>query len=177
MQEGLVHIYTGEGKGKTTCAMGLAVRAAGQGMKVCIVQFLKGGGRGSGELKLISDRIPEIEFIQSDLSHPMFSKKKMTAGQLEEEALKTFDLCREKGMSGECDLLIMDEINNVVAQNWLDWQVVADFLDDRPKGLEVVMTGRDAHPMLQSIADYVTEMLKIKHPYDDGYVARRGVEY
>ncbi len=177
MREGLVHIYTGEGKGKTTCSMGLALRAAGQEQKVCIVQFLKGGGRGSGEMKIISDRIPEIEFIQSELSHPMFSKKKMQAGELEAEALKTFELCREKGMSGDFDLLIMDEINNVIDQSWLDWQVVADFIDDKPKGLEVVMTGRNAHPMLQSLADYVTEMLKIKHPYDDGYVARRGVEY
>lgn len=177
MIKGLVHVYTGEGKGKTTTSIGLAVRAAGQGFKVCIIQFLKGSSRGSGEFRLISERVPEIDFIQSELSHPMFLKKKPTTAQLEEEASKIFEICREKASSGKYDLLILDEINNVVAENWLAWEEVADFLEKKPEALEVVLTGRDAHPKLQGIADYVTEMLKIKHPYDEGYVARRGIEY
>ena len=177
MKEGLIHIYTGEGKGKTTAAMGLAFRFAGQGLRVCIVQFLKGGGSGSGELRLIEEKVPEIEYIPSGITHPMFLKKRPPQAQLEDGAEKAFALAREKGMSGNYDLLVLDEINNVIHEGWLHWQAVADFLDDRPTGLEVALTGRDAHPMLQRMADYVTEMLKIKHPYDEGYIARRGVEY
>lgn len=177
MAKGLIHIYTGEGKGKTTSSIGLAIRAAGQGLKVCIVQFLKGGGRGSGELKLILDRVPEIEVISSDMSHPMFLKKKPTVAELEDACSKTFEICKERASSGEIDLLIMDEINNVVAQDWLPWEEVDSFLKDKPENLEVVLTGRDAPQQLQSVADYVTEMLKIKHPYDDGFIARRGIEY
>lgn len=176
MNRGLVHIYTGEGKGKTTAAVGLAVRAAGQGFRVCMIQFLK-GGRSSGEYRLISERIPEIEFIRSGMTHPMFMKKKPPQVELEEEAAKTLALAGEKAASGEYDLIILDEINNAVAQGWLTWEEVADFLENRPEGLEVVLTGRDAHPRLQAMADYVTEMLKIKHPYDGGTVARRGIEY
>jgi len=177
MTKGLIHIYTGEGKGKTTCSIGLAVRAAGQGLKVCIVQFLKGGSRKTGEFKLISERLPEIELISSELSHPMFLKKKPVLAELEEEAARVFELCEQKAASGDYDLLIMDEINNVVANNWLSWERVSGLLTAKPDTLEVVLTGRDAHPKLQSIAAYVTEMLKIKHPYDSGQPARRGIEY
>lgn len=177
MKEGLIHIYTGEGKGKTTSSIGLAIRAAGQGLKVCIIQFLKGGRGGSGESKLIAERIPEIEFISSGMSHPMFLKKKPTQAQLEEEAARTFEICKEKASSGKYDLLVLDEINNVVANSWLMWSDVAEFLENKPEKLEIVLTGRDAHPQLQRMSDYVTEMLKIKHPYDLGHVARRGIEY
>jgi len=175
--EGLIHIYTGEGKGKTTASIGLAIRAAGQGLKVCIIQFLKGGNRGSGEHKLIEDRLPEIEFICSDMIHPMFFKKKPLFTKMVEDAEKIFELSKEKVMSGEYDLLVLEEINNVVANEWLDWVEVAKLLEEKPKELEVVLTGRDAHPQLQAMADYVTEFLKIKHPYDKGYIARRGIEY
>lgn len=177
MNEGLIHIYTGEGKGKTTASMGLAIRAAGQGLKVCIVQFLKGGNRGAGEHKIIEDKLPEIEFVRSDMIHPMFLKKKPLFTKMVEGAEQMFELCKEKAMSGEYDLLVLEEINNVVANEWLDWVAVAEFLEAKPKELEVVLTGRDAHPQLQAMADYVTEMLKIKHPYDKGYIARRGIEY
>ncbi len=107
----------------------------------------------------------------------MFLKKKPPQARLEEEAEKVFEICKDKALSGNYDLIIMEEINNVVSQGWLWWEKVADFLDARPEGLEVVMTGRDAHPKLQAMADYVTEMLKIKHPYDNGVIARRGIEY
>lgn len=177
MKKGLIHVYTGEGKGKTTSSIGLAVRAAGQGFKVCIVQFLKGGSRGSGEFKLITRRIPEIEFISSGMSHPMFLKKKPARSELEAAAAEIFELCKEKVQREEIDLLILEEINNVVAQNWLPLDELIGFLQTKPAGMEVVLTGRDAPARLQSVADYVTEMLKIKHPYDEGFVARRGIEY
>ena len=177
MTEGLIHVYTGEGKGKTTAAIGLAVRAAGQGLKVCIFQFLKGGGRGSGELNLIGEKIPEIEVISSEIVHPMFQKKKQLQSKMEESAEEIFELCKDKAASGKYDLIVLEEINNVIEAGCLRWDDVATFLQEKPKELELVLTGRDAHPQLQAMADYVTEMLKIKHPYDKGYIARRGVEY
>ena len=177
MPEGLIHVYTGEGKGKTTAAIGLAVRAAGQGLKVCIVQFLKGGGRGLGELSLITEKIPEIDFICSDVNHPMFQKKKLPQATMEKSSEDFFELFRERAMSGSYDLIVLDEINSVIDSGYLRWDDVATFLQEKPNALELVLTGRDAHPQLQAIADYVTEMLKIKHPYDKGTIARRGIEY
>jgi len=175
--EGLIHVYTGEGKGKTTAAIGLAVRAAGQGLKVCIVQFFKGGGRGLGELTLISEKIPEIDFICSDVNHPMFQKKKLPQAVMEKSSEELFEVIRERAMSGTYDLIVLDEINKVIDSGYLRWDDVATFLQEKPSGLELVLTGRDAHPQLQAMADYVTEMLKIKHPYDKGTIARRGIEY
>jgi cob(I)alamin adenosyltransferase len=175
--EGLIHVYTGEGKGKTTAAVGLAVRAAGQGLKVCIVEFLKGGGRGSGEQNLISEHIPDIEFLSSDVNHPMFQKKKLPQATMEDSTEKIFELFKERAMSGNYDLIVLDEINNVIDSGYLRWDDVATFLQEKPAGLELVLTGREAHPQLQAMADYVTEMLKIKHPYDKGCIARRGIEY
>ena len=177
MTKGKIHIYSGEGKGKTTAGIGLAVRAAGQGLNVCIVQFLKGGERGSGEFKLISKRIPEIDFIPAEMSHPIHLKKKPIPSKLEEAAVKAFELAKEKSLGEELDLLILEEINTVIDSNWLSQIDVIDFLENKPPTLEVVLTGKDASPQLQSMAHYVTEMLKIKHPYDDGFVARRGIEY
>jgi len=177
MKEGLIHIYTGEGKGKTTAAMGLVMRAVGQGLKVCIVRFLKEGSKGSGELKLIEDKLPYVDVFNSKLGHPMFYKKKPVPSEYEEECEGLFAICRGKASSGDYDLLVMEEVNNVIAEGWLRWDDVATFLQEKPEGLEVVLTGRDAHPQLQAMADYVTEMLKIKHPYDRGVIARRGIEY
>lgn len=177
MPEGLIHVYTGEGKGKTTAAIGLAVRAAGQGLRVCIIQFLKGGGRGQGELTLISEKIPEIDFICSHLNHPMFQKKKLPQASMEKGTEELFEDFRERAMSGNYDLIVLDEINNVIDSGYLRWDDVATFLQEKPVELELVLTGRDAHPQLQAMADYVTEMLKIKHPYDKGIIARRGIEY
>ncbi len=167
MAKGLIHIYTGEGKGKTTCSTGQAVRATGQDFNVCIVQFIKGISKEAGEYKLISESLPEMELIRSKLYHPMFLKKKPTQTELEDEAERTFELAKEKANSGKFDLLVMDGINNVVSSNRPSWKRVANLLVAKPDKLEIVLTGRDAHPKSQSIADYVTEMLIIKHPYDN----------
>jgi cob(I)alamin adenosyltransferase len=177
MSKGLIHVYTGEGQGKSSAATGLAIRAAGQGMKVCFVQFLKGGNRGAGEQNIIEERIPEIELIVSKISHPIFLKKKPLDSQYEAECKRMMEVCREKAAEGDIDLLVLDEINNVLSSGWLDIFEVIDLLENRPENMEVVMTGRDAPPQLQSMAHYVTEMLKIKHPYDDGIIARRGIDY
>lgn len=176
MRKGLIHIYTGEGKGKTTAATGLAVRAAGQGLKVLFVQFFKADDAVSGE-KEIFKNIPQIELIRSNVRHPIFTKEKTDRDALKKSIAETFETVKQRIASEHIYLLVLDEINSVISGGWLGIDEVIDFLENRPANLEVVLTGRDAHVELVKMADYVTEMLKIKHPFDSGVKAREGIEY
>lgn len=176
MQKGLIHIYTGEGKGKTTAAIGLAVRAAGQGMKVLFVQFFKVDNASSGE-KEIFKNIPRIELIRSNVRHPIFTKEKTNADMLKKSIVESFETVKQRIDSNNINLLVLDEINSVIAGGWLALKEMIDFLEKRPANLEVVLTGRNAQVELVKMADYVTEMLKIKHPFDSGVKARKGIEY
>jgi cob(I)alamin adenosyltransferase len=176
MKKGLLHIYTGEGKGKTTAGIGLAVRAAGQGKKTLFVQFFKLDNAPSGE-KEIFNKTPEIELIRSDVMHPMFTKENTDKELVKKSITDTFESIKKRIDKGDINLLVLDEINSVVAGGWLSPDELAAFLRNRPEGLEVVLTGRNAHAELVKMADYVTEMLKIKHPFDQGVTARKGIEY
>lgn len=174
---GLIHIYTGEGKGKTTAALGLALRAAGQGLKVLFVQFFKVDDSNSGEKEIIRRQIPQIELIRSNIRHPLFTKEKTDPERLKRSITETYEMVKRKVSAGGIDLLILDEINSVFSGGWLNLNEFIEFLNKRPEGLEVVLTGRDAPVELIKMADYVTEMLKIKHPFDKGIKARRGIDY
>lgn len=176
MKKGLIHIYTGEGKGKTTASVGLAIRAAGQGLKVLLVQFFKSDGDSSGELKIIRERIPEIEMIRMNERHPLF-KKEERPGKIKESVEETFQMAVDKALHGEYDLMIMDEIHSAVAGNWLPVDELIGFLNQKPERLEVVLTGRKAHERLMKMSDYVTEMKMHKHPFEKGVKARKGIEY
>jgi len=176
MKKGLIHIYTGEGKGKTTASIGLAVRAAGQGLKVLLVQFFKSDGDASGEIKIIKERIPEIELIRQNERHPLF-KKEERPGKIKESVEETFQAAVEKALHGDYDLLIMDEIHSAVAGNWLPVDEVIGFLQHNPEKLEGVLTGRKAHERLIEMADYITEMKMHRHPFEKGIKARKGIEY
>jgi len=176
MKKGLIHIYTGEGKGKTTASIGLAVRAAGQGLKVLLVQFFKSESDSSGELKIIKKCIPEIELIRQNERHPLF-KKEERPGRIKESVEETFREAVDKVLSGDYELLIMDEIHSAVAGNWLPVDEVIGFLKTKPERLEVVLTGRKAHERLIEMADYVTEMTMHRHPFEKGIKARKGIEY
>ncbi|MFZ3064709.1 MAG: cob(I)yrinic acid a,c-diamide adenosyltransferase [Nitrospirota bacterium] len=173
---GLIHIYTGEGKGKTTAAIGLAVRAAGNGMKVLFVQFLK-GGEESGELKIFKGLQENIEVIRFDQRHPIFFKKEDTKEGLINAAKEALRLIDEKIKSGKYDLVVLDEINNLIFQGWADVNELTDIIRKRPEGVEIVLTGRGASKELIEIADYVTGMKAIKHPFKKGIKARKGIEY
>ena len=175
-KSGLLHIYTGEGKGKTTAAIGLAVRAAGNGMKVLFVQFLK-GGEESGELKVFKGLQDNIDVIRFDQRHPIFFKKGDTKEELTKAAKDALKLIDEKIKSGKYNLVILDEINNVVSQGWADVNELKDIIRKRPEGLEIVLTGRGASEELIEMADYVTEMKAVKHPFKKGIKARKGIEY
>jgi len=176
MKKGLLHIYTGEGKGKTTASIGLAIRAAGQGKKVLFVQFFKLDDALSGE-KEIFKKIPEIELIRSNVRHPIFTKEKTDKELVKKSIADTFETAQKRIDKGSVNLLILDEINSVLSGGWLHIHELISFLENRPEGLEVVLTGRDAPVELVKMADYVTEMLKIKHPFDNGVKARKGIEY
>ncbi len=171
---GLIHIYCGDGKGKTTAAVGLAVRCAGRGNKVLLVQFLK--SRDSGELYSLA-KLPDIEVMRGKES------KKFTFQMNEEEkhALliehnKMFEQVLAKIKNGCYSLLILDEVIGALNAKVFEMPKLIEFLRHKPENLEVVLTGRNPAPELVEIADYVSEMRKVKHPMDKGIMAREGIE-
>nr|MBQ6241701.1 cob(I)yrinic acid a,c-diamide adenosyltransferase [Lachnospiraceae bacterium] len=172
---GLIHIYCGENKGKTTASVGLSVRAAGAGKKVLFTQYLKRGDSAElGAMRLI----PGIRILVCDKPYgfiwTMDDEEKARAHAdftgLFEEAVR---IAAEE----EYDLLVLDEILGAIACGMVPEDAVIRFLQEKPAGLEVVLTGRDPSPALVDLADYVTEMKKIKHPFDKGVPARKGIEY
>ena len=140
------------------------------------MQFFKLDDAPSGE-KEIFKNIPEIELIRSNVRHPMFTKENTDKDLVKKSITDTFEAIKKRIDKGDVNLLVLDEINSVVAGGWLSLDELSAFLRNRPEGLEVVLTGRDAHVELVKMADYVTEMLKIKHPFDNGVKARKGIEY
>lgn len=171
---GLIHIYCGDGKGKTTAAVGLAVRCAGRGNKILLVQFLK--SRDSGELYSLA-KLPDIEIMRGKES------KKFTFQMNEEEkhALliehnKMFEQVLAKIKNGGYSLLILDEVIGALNAKVFEMPKLIEFLRHKPENLEVVLTGRNPAPELVEIADYVSEMRKVKHPMDKGIMAREGIE-
>ena len=171
---GLIHIYCGDGKGKTTAAVGLAVRCAGRGNKVLMVQFLK--SRDSGELYSLA-KLPDIEVMRGKES------KKFTFQMNEEEkhALliehnKMFEQVLAKIKNGGYSLLILDEVIGALNAKVFEMPKLIEFLRHKPENLEIVLTGRNPAPELVEIADYVSEMRKVKHPMDKGIMAREGIE-
>jgi cob(I)alamin adenosyltransferase len=170
LKKGLVQIYTGEGKGKTTAALGLCLRAVGRGFKVCFIQFCK--GKISGE-HLFVEKYPVFEILFRGNSDLFTTPDEI----LKEEAHNTLVLAQEKILSGEYDLIVLDEINIAVYRNFITTAEVLALLDKKPAGLEIVMTGRYAHAELVKRADLVTEMKPIKHPYFEKIAARLGIEF
>ena len=165
--EGLTHIYTGSGKGKTTAAVGLGVRCAGNGGKVLFSQFLK--DNKSSELNILK----EIENIHLELCGETFGFYfRMSEETKKQQAKETYSnyLTRtiECVKAGEYQMLIMDEIIATYNYELIDRQMLLDFLQNKPKHLEVVLTGRDPAKELVELSDYVSEIVKIKHPYDQG---------
>ena len=173
--KGCTHIYCGDGKGKTTAAMGLAIRAAGNGKNVFIVQFLKGSP--TGELKILLAQ-PNITILRGRPDTPFTWN--MTKEQKEEvTAYQTQQLQQaiRHAQNGRCDLLILDEVMASCNLGMIDTEMLKAFIQNKPEALELVLTGRDPAGYMIEAADYVTEMKKIKHPFDAGLPARLGVEW
>ena len=173
MKRGLIHIYCGDGKGKTTAAMGLSVRAAGCGRKVVFAQFFKDGH--SGECCVL-EKLPNITFLRPEKTFGFFWTLS-EAEKAEARAFYTAHLQRALDLAKDADLLVLDEAMSACAHGMIDEEALLAFLRTKPEGLEVVLTGRDPSPAMQDAADYVTEMKKIKHPFDRGIPARKGVEF
>jgi len=174
--KGLLIIYTGPGKGKTTCALGTAFRAVGQGLRVLMVQFIKGSWH-YGELdaaKMLGDDKFEIRPMGRGFVKVGGAETHPEDVRLAEEAL-AFAVDRLR--SEKYDLVILDEINYVISYKMLDAEKVAAALAARPERVHVICTGRNAHPKLVEMADLVTEMREVKHPYTKGILAQRGIDY
>ncbi len=169
---GLVQVYTGDGKGKTTCALGLAFRAVGCGLRVVMIQFLKPAG-GYGE-QISASRTEGFEIVPMGVDHmdenvPLEMDLELTR--------RAMDRSRDALTSGEYDLVILDEINNSMRFGHVTPSEVISMLESRAPHTEVVLTGRGAPQEVLDYADLVTEMRMVKHPMDRGVPARRGIEY
>ena len=173
LSQGLIQVYTGDGKGKTTCALGLALRAIGRGFKVFMVQFLK--GRDTGEARAAARLAPEMTL--RSFGRPVLINLKAPAPEDLQLLREALDLARGVISSGEYDLVILDEINVALAYGLLPLKEVLELLASRPPWVEVVLTGRGAPLELIAAADLVTEMLPIKHYYEAGIPAREGIEW
>lgn len=168
---GMVHIYCGDGKGKTTCAVGLAVRAAGAGKRVLFVQFLKNGG--SHELSMlerlgVSVRLAPVSKFTFTMTH---DEKKRTA---QTQCALFRETVRE---ARQFDLIVFDELIGACSTEMLSSDEVAQFLTMRPTALEVVLTGRNPDEKLLVLADYISRIECVRHPYQSGISAREGIEY
>lgn len=170
---GLVQVFTGDGKGKTTAALGEALRALGQGLRVHIVFFMK-GDYPYGERAILS-QLPGVtitSFGQREFVDPACIKPAE-----KEEAGKALAAACEAVHSGKYDLVVLDEVNVAVAWKLVELDEVVRLVRDKPKDMELILTGRYADPALIEMADLVTEMVKIKHPFDRGVLARKGIDY
>ena len=169
---GLVQVYTGNGKGKTTAALGLAMRALGCGLSVAMVQFMK-PDQGSGEY-VMSKKLKNFTLLPCGLQH-LVDPRNITDGDRKaaREALLTV---KELLYSGKYDLFIIDEINVAMGWKLVDTKEVIDILEGRPKNVEIVLTGRYVPNEIIEMADLVTEMRMVKHPYEKGIGPRKGIE-
>lgn len=172
---GFLHIYCGDGKGKTTAAMGLAVRAAGAGMRVHIIQLLKGSG--TAELSVMRS-IPGITLERCDRNYGFVWNM---SDEDKANITKCHDMLLEKGYalarSGEIDMLIIDEFNAAYRHGLLDRSSAEKFLTEKPGSTELIITGREPAEIFVNAADYVSEIKCVKHPYTKGINARRGIEF
>ena len=193
MEKGLVEVYTGNGKGKTTAALGLALRAIGRGYRVLFVQFMKSGefGEHLGAKALY----PRIQFVQA--GKPYFVIKRSEASDETRKALgnamvfedghppEDYKKVIEEGMeraerevlSGEWDVVVLDEINVAIHMGFLDKNRILKLIREKPPSVELILTGRYADPAIIEAADLVTEIKEIKHPFRKGIMARKGIEF
>lgn len=175
MSKGLIHVYTGEGKGKTTAAFGLAKRAAGHAKKVLILQFLKSRMKDSGEL--VVARKTGIKVIRfEDQTTPLFDPK-VKPERLKESVKKAVAFSVKEIKTNAYDVVILDEFNTVLSCGYADMKDALKIIKAKPDKLEMIFTGRGAPEGLIEAADYVTEMRMIKHPFTKGVKARKGIEF
>ena len=172
-RKGLVEVFTGSGKGKTSAAMGVVLRALGHDLKICIIFFMK-GRFPYGEQKTLA-KFPNVDFtVFGSLD---FVNPRNVSEEDKKEAAKALQAGRDAMLSGKYDLVVLDEVNVAVAWGLIGVEELIKLIEDKPEPVELILTGRYADPRVVKQADLVTEMVAIKHPFDDGVKARAGFDY
>jgi len=178
LSQGLVQIFTGDGKGKTSAALGVVLRALGHGLRVYIAYFMKGnysyGDYPCSECNILV-KLPNVTVASS--GQKGFVDRENIKPEERERAKQALAAAREAMLSGSYDLVVLDEVNLAAAWKLVELDEVIKLIGDRPRNVDLILTGRQADAKLIKVADLVTEMLKIKHLHDEGIMARRGIDY
>ena len=175
-KKGFLQIYTGDGKGKTTAAVGIAVRAAGDGLKVIMVQFLKGGATG----ELNSAKLLAPNFVIKRFEKPrgfFWTLNEEEKSELKKEIGEAYDFCSSSLKEHGCDILILDEVMGALNNKLISIEQINDLISFKPDNMELILTGRNAPQSIIDKADLVTEMKQVKHYFEQGVSARKGIEY
>ncbi len=175
LKKGMVQVYTGAGKGKTTAAMGLALRAAGRGLRVFICQFMK--GMQTGEVLIIKERLSDLIEIHQCGGKEFIMDRNSPPPEAVEKAKQALSLSRSALLSGKYDLVILDEVNVAVYFHLIKEEEVLALIKEKPSHVELVLTGRRAPASVMEAADLVTEMREVKHYFRAGVSARKGIEF
>lgn len=175
LEKGLIQVYTGNGKGKTTAALGQGLRACGRGLKVCMVQFLKSGD--TGELHSVEKLKPLFEIYRFERERGFFwTLSDSEKQELKQDIDKGFQFIRNIVQENKCDILIIDELLGVLGNKLLTIAEVVELLSSKPDTMEMIITGRNVPDEIAEIADLVTEMREVKHYFNNGVNAREGIE-
>jgi len=175
-KDGLVIVYTGNGKGKTTAALGLAIRAVGYEHKVCMLQFIKGSWH-YGEMDSSKKLEPNFELIAIGKGFVGILDDNSPREEHEKYAAEALRICREKINSGNYNVVILDEVNYAINLGLIDVQEIIKLIKEKPSNLDLVLTGRDVKEEIVELADLVTEMKEIKHPFKSGIKAKKGIDF
>ncbi len=175
LDKGLLIVYTGNGKGKTTAAIGSAIRALGQGFRVLMLQFIKGSWK-YGELVSMKRMQPDFEILPLGKGF-VGANSKMDEKEVQENVSQSWTRAKDAINSKSYDMIVLDEINYVIDYGLLPVDEVVTVLEKRPERLHIIMTGRNAHERVVEKADLVTEMREVKHPYSQGIKAQKGIEF
>lgn len=177
-KHGYIQVYTGNGKGKTTASLGLAMRALGRCWKVLIIMFTKGGddyGELNSFMNLSESIKNNLTIVQAGLDRIVYSNNKSASDEI--EIKKGWELAKKAISNDEYNLIILDEANIAIDLKILDVNEVIEVLKNKPADMEIVLTGRNAHPKIIEIAHLVSKIEPVKHYWDTGIAARRGIEY
>ena len=175
-EKGLVIVYTGNGKGKTTAALGMALRAVGYEHKVCMLQCIKGSWH-YGEIDSSKKLEPNFELIPVGKGFVGILDDNSPREEHEKYAAEAVKICREKIFSGKYDVVILDEVNYAINLDLIDVQDIIKIIKEKPFELDLVLTGRNVREEIVELADLVTEMKEIKHPFKSGIKAKKGIDF
>lgn len=176
MQKGLIIVFTGNGKGKSSAALGITLRAFGHNMHVSFVQFIKSPSN-TGEAMAAERLSSQIEFVSMGKGFVNYRDNAASPDEHKKAAAHALSTAQQRILTGSWDIVVLDEINNAVQLGLVDIGDVLKLVRSKPPKLHLVLTGRDAHPDLIEAADLVTEMREIKHPFESGVKAQKGVDY